>query len=215
MYKLFYYPRNASWAPHMLLEEIGATYELVLVDRKSEEQKSSEYLKLNPTGRIPTLAYGDSVIFESAAICLHLCDEHPQSSVIPDIGDPSRPEFYQWLFYLTTSIQPELMLYFYPNKHTSSVDTAESISETQEKRITEMFGLVDKQLENKEFLIGNRLSVCDFFLFMLSHWASGFKTPPLSFEHLGRYLKDLAKRSSVKNVCEVEGTNLDAYTQTN
>ncbi|WP_348650733.1 glutathione S-transferase N-terminal domain-containing protein [Thalassomonas sp. RHCl1] len=77
MYKLFYYPRNASWAPHMLLKEIGAEHELILVDRKSEQQKSSEYLKLNPTGRIPTLVDGDLVIAESAAICLHLCDSHP------------------------------------------------------------------------------------------------------------------------------------------
>ncbi|WP_028022472.1 glutathione S-transferase family protein [Enterovibrio calviensis] len=211
MYKLFYYPRNASWAPHMLLEEIGADYELVLVDRKSEEQKSNDYLKLNPTGRIPTLVTDDLVIFESAAICVHLCDEHPHSNMIPNIGDKYRPEFYQWLFYLTSTIQPEMMLYIYPHKHTSCINTAESISRTQEDRVTEMFKLIDSQLENKTFLVGNQLSVCDFFLFMLSYWASGFKKPPLSFEHLARYLKELAKRPSVKHVCDIEGTSLDAY----
>ena len=53
MYKLFYYPRNASWAPHLVLAEMRTDFELVLVDRKSNEQKFSEYFMLNPTGRIP------------------------------------------------------------------------------------------------------------------------------------------------------------------
>lgn len=72
MYTLFFYPRNASWAPHMVLAEMGVDFELVLVDRKTNAQKSADYLLLNPTGRIPTLIDQDIVIFESAAICLHL-----------------------------------------------------------------------------------------------------------------------------------------------
>ncbi|MCP4431635.1 MAG: glutathione S-transferase family protein [Gammaproteobacteria bacterium] len=211
MYKLFYYPRNASWAPHMLLEEMGVDYELVLVDRKSEEQKSIKYLKLNPTGRIPTLVDGDSVIFESAAICLHLCDKHPQANMIPGIGDPDRALFFQWIFYLTSSVQSELMFYLYPDKHTLDSGKTESISMAQEKRITGMFALLDKELEGKDFLVGNRLSVCDFFLFMLAHWANGFRQQPLCYEHLGRYLRNIAHRQAVKKVCEVEGTSLDLY----
>ncbi|WP_341503944.1 glutathione S-transferase family protein [Gallaecimonas sp. GXIMD4217] len=211
MYKLFYYPRNASWTPHMVLAEIGADYELVLVDRKSEAQKSPDYLKLNPTGRIPTLAEGDQVIFESAAICLHLCDRHPQANLVPEVGDPRRPVFYQWLFYLTTAIQPELMLYFYPGRHTLATDGADAIKQAQEQRVTEMFALIDRELAGKDFLLGSQPSLCDFFLFMLSHWASGFTRPPLSFEHLGRYLRAMARRPAVRQVAEVEGTSLDAY----
>ncbi|MBJ7536273.1 glutathione S-transferase family protein [Marinomonas transparens] len=186
MYQLFYFPRNASWAPHILLEEIGAQFELVLVDRKSEAQKSSDYLKLNPTGRIPTLIDGDQVVFESAAICLHLCEAHSSSGLVPDTGTPERTLFYQWLFYLTGSIQSELMLYFYPEKHTLLPEHAASISAVHETRITEMFALIDKELEGKEFLLGDRFSVCDIFLFMLSHWASDFAHPPLAFQNLGK-----------------------------
>ena len=77
MYKLFYYPRNASWAPHMLLAEMQLDYELILVDRKAEAQKDPDYLKLNPTGKIPTLILKDQPVYESAAICLLLCELHP------------------------------------------------------------------------------------------------------------------------------------------
>lgn len=54
--------------------------------------------------------------------------------------------------------------------------------------------------------------MCDYFLFMLSHWASGFAQPPLAFKNLGRYLRKLAKRDVVKSVCEREGTDLGSYT---
>lgn len=211
MYTLYYYPRNASWAPHMLLREMELEHTLVLVDRKTEQQKNREYLKLNPTGRIPTLVDGDQVIFESAAIAMHLCEQHPEHQLIPEMGSSERAEFFQWLFYLTTSIQSGLMLYFYPDKHTLAQGNYADISNAQEQRVTEMFALLDQELSSKKFLLGDHLSLCDFFVFMLSYWASGFSTPPLSFQHLGRYLRDLASRPSVKSVCEIEGTSLEAY----
>ena len=55
MYRLHYYPGNASLTPHMLLHEIGAPFELVLVDRRRDAHKDAAYLRLNPMGRIPTL----------------------------------------------------------------------------------------------------------------------------------------------------------------
>ena len=83
MYGLHYYPANANAAPHMLLEEIGAQYELILVDRAVNGQKSKEYLKINPMGRIPTLVDQDLVLFEAAAIVLHLVDAHPDAGLAP------------------------------------------------------------------------------------------------------------------------------------
>lgn len=210
MYKLFYYPRNASWAPHLVLAEMGVEYELVLVDRKSNEHKSSEYLALNPTGRIPTLSDSGNIIFESAAICLHLCEKHPDKGLIPVFGSPLRAKFYQWLFYLNSTVQPELVVYFYPNKHTLSADTT-PIIKAQEARVTEMFSFIDKELEGKDFLVGSAVTVCDYFLFMLAHWASGFSQPPLSFKNLGRYLREISERKAVVSVCEIEGTSLELY----
>ena len=211
MYNLFYFPRNASWAPHLVLEEIGVDYRLTLVDRKSREQKSEDYLTLNPTGRIPTLVDDDTVIFESAAICLYLCEQHPQANLIPKVGDPNRALFYQWLFYLTATLQPELMLYIYPDKHTESLADVAPIIQTQESIIADMFALLDKQLEGKEYLVGDHLTACDYFLFMLSHWSRELKQPPLSFGNLGLYLRRIAKRPAMKKVCVIEGTNLEDY----
>ena len=84
-------------APHILLEELGIEYQRILVDRTQNAQKMTAYLQLNPNGLIPVLVDGDLVIYESAAICLHLCDTHPQARFAPDVGTPERAHFYKWL----------------------------------------------------------------------------------------------------------------------
>lgn len=211
MYTLYYYPGNASLAPHFLLEEMAVPYQLALVDKKNNAQKSPEYLALNPAGRIPTLVDDGRAIFESAAICLHLCDQHPVTGFFPELGDPNRSIGYQWLMYLTNTIQTELLMYFYPERYTTHSDEAPHIVAAQQVRITEMFALVDRALEKTAYLIGDTPSACDFYLFMLAMWADEFKTPPMSFKNIARVLKALAKRPAVQKVCTKERIDLDLY----
>src|SRR4051812_29148827 len=92
-YQLYYYPGNANLAPHIVLEEAGCEVELVLVDRAARAQKSAEYLQLNPNGRIPTLVCGDLVVFEAAAICVHVAGQHPEARLIPPLGALPRAHF--------------------------------------------------------------------------------------------------------------------------
>src|ERR1700739_1694468 len=120
MYQLHYFPANANAAPHMLLEELGVPYELKLVDRSKNAQKSKEYLKINPNGRIPTLVDNGLVLFEAAAIVLHLVDQHPEGGLAPKVGTPQRAQFYQWLTFLTNSLQEELMIWQYPERLSGS-----------------------------------------------------------------------------------------------
>src|ERR1700757_3697889 len=120
MYQLHYFPANANAAAHMLLEELGAKYNLVLVDRAKDAQKSKEYLKINPNGRIPTLVDDELVLFESVAIILHLLDQHPEAGLAPKVGTPERAKFYQWMTFLTNSLQEELMIWQYPERLTGT-----------------------------------------------------------------------------------------------
>src|SRR5262245_30884961 len=100
-HQLYYYPGNANLAPHLLLEEADCELELVLVDRAVGAQKSAEYLKLNPNGRIPTLVSGELVLFESAAICVYIAEQYPAARLIPPAGSVQRAHFFQWLMFLT------------------------------------------------------------------------------------------------------------------
>ncbi len=93
MFELFYYPGNASMAPHMLLNELGVPFKLTLVDRARNGQRSPDYLRLNPNGRIPVLVDGDQVVFETGAILVHLVDRHADAGLAPALGTPERTQF--------------------------------------------------------------------------------------------------------------------------
>ena len=116
MIQLHHFPSTASMVPHILLEELRLPYERVLVDRTQDVQKTTAYLKLNPNGLIPVLTDGDLVLYETAAICLHLCDTHADASLAPPVGTAERAQFYKWLMWLTNTLQATLIVYFYPER---------------------------------------------------------------------------------------------------
>ena len=211
LFKLYYYPNNASLAPHFLLHHIGAEYELLLVDRKSNAHKSTKYLKLNPAGRIPTLVHNEQVIFESSAICIHICELHPEFDLIPAIGDYARPLFFQWLAFLNNTIQSELMVRYHPDRHTNKELTIPNIVAAQDERIAEGLSIINEQLKHNKYLLGDTLSACDYFLFMLANWCLPIKRSPLTFKYLASYLKRFSENQTVKAVCEIEGIDITLF----
>src|SRR3954471_9638709 len=116
MIQLYYYPGNASMTPHILLEELGVPFALKYVDRTVGAHKSPEYLRLNPNGLIPVLVDGPLVLYETAAIVLHLADTHPKAGLAPALGTAERAHFYKWLMWMTNTVQVSLIRYFYPER---------------------------------------------------------------------------------------------------
>ena len=160
MYQLHYFPANANAAPHMLLEEIGVPYDLVLVDRARNAQKSREYLKINPNGRIPTLVDGDLILSEAAAIMLHLVDRHAEAGLAPKVGTSERAKFYQWLTFLTNSLQEELMIFQYPDRLTGdNAKAMASVMRGAEKRASNFLDVIEDHLrDNGPYFLGDKVS---------------------------------------------------------
>lgn len=198
-------------APHFLLRELGVEFELIYVDRKSNAQRSPEYLKLNPNGKIPTLVYDSQAIFESAAICLFLAEKHGDANLIPSINSPDRAKFYQWLSYLSGTVQPALMMYFYPERHCGDSAISKQIAASAEDQVIEMLALIDKHMQGRAYLVGDDFTACDCYLFMLLVWADELRKPPLEFSSLSPYLTRIAKRGAIQKVCDFEGLSLEAY----
>src|SRR6201988_49402 len=173
MYQLHYFPSNANAAPHMVLEELGQKYDLVLVDRASNAQKSKEYLKINPNGRIPTLVDGKLVLFEAAAIVLHLVDQHPEAGLAPKVGTPERARFNQWMTFLTNSLQEELMIWQYPDRLAGAdAGAAEVVKRGAENRAEAYLDVIERHLKaNGPLFLGEKLCAADFYLVMLARWA--------------------------------------------
>jgi glutathione S-transferase len=211
LFKLYYYPNNASLAPHFLLHHLKADYELLLVDKTSNAQKSEDYLRLNPVGRIPTLVVNEQPVFESPAICIHICELHPESDLMPSPGDPNRPLFYQWLAFLNNTLQAELMVHYYPHRHTNDEATIPNVVAAQGDRVADALSIINDQLEGNEYLLGGTLTACDYFLFMLAEWSLPLEKSPLEFEHLAAYLKRLCSNPTIKEVCDIEGIDLKPF----
>ncbi|MEP7083900.1 MAG: glutathione S-transferase family protein [Betaproteobacteria bacterium] len=216
MYQLYYFPGNANLAPHMVLEEIGAAYELVIVDRANNAHGSPEYRKLNPSGRIPVLIDGDLVLFETAAICMHLADRHPEAALAPPIGTSERAEFYKWLVYMSTTLQPELITYFYPHRLTDDKATAEQVQRHAEARVSgpgAMLDILDAQLARSggPWLLGAQYSVADPYLMMLARWTRGMAEPANKRKHLRPFLDAMAERPAVRRTFEQEGLQSPLY----
>ncbi|VWM13070.1 glutathione S-transferase family protein [Burkholderia lata] len=207
--KLFYYPSNASMAPHFVLEEIGKPFELEFVDRTHDQHKSPDYLALNPNGLIPVLIDGDLVLYEAAAICLHLADTHPEQRLAPALGTPERAQFYKWLIWLTNTLQTTLIAYFYPERwvDVGNAAGAAQVKAHAEAKIAALLDQLDRQLETSggPWLLGARYTVLDPYALMLCRWTRGFAEPARQRPVLGGYLQRVLARPAIQRALQTEG----------
>ncbi len=211
--QLHYYPSNASFTPHVLLHEIGVPFELKLVDRTQAAHKQPDYLKLNPNGLIPVLVDGELVLYETAAISLHLADAHPGAALAPPLGTRERAHFYKWLMWLTNTLQATLIHYFYPER---LVDEGNAAGAAQVKahaqaKVGELLQRLDAQLASHggPWLLGGEYSAVDPYAFMLCRWTRGFAgasaRPAREHVHIAPYLQRVMARPAVQRVFSAEG----------
>jgi glutathione S-transferase len=202
MIQLHYYPGNASLIVHVLLEELGVPFELRLVDRAHAAQHAPDYLKLNPNGQIPVLVDGDLVLYETAAICLHLADTHPQAHLAPASGSAARAHFYKWLVWCSSAPQAMLMHYFYSERMVDEGDAgaAAQVRARAEARVGGMLDLLEAQLASHggDWLLGATYSAVDPYALVLGRWTRGFVRPARSLPHLGPYLQRMLGRPAVQ-----------------
>jgi glutathione S-transferase len=209
MIQLHYFPGNASMTPHLLLEELGVPFELKLVDRANNGHKSPEYLKLNPNGLIPVLVDGDLVLYETAAIVLHLVDTHPAAGLAPAVGTTERAQFYKWLVWLSASLQSQMPIYFYTDRYVApgNASGAAEVKAATEKRIEGLIDQIDTQLASHggPWLMGERFSALDPYALMLCRWTRSAHRPARTLPHVGPFLQRMLARPAVQKVFATEG----------
>jgi glutathione S-transferase len=202
MIQLYYSPGSANLVPHILLEEIGAPFELVLVDRANAAHKTPDYLKLNPNGQIPVLVDGDFVLYETAAIALYLADRFPEKHLAPAPGTRERAHYYQWMAWCTNTLQAMMMHFFYPERMVDDGDAAAAaqVKRRAEARAGGMLDVLDRQFASHggEFVLGSRFSAVDPYALMLGRWTRSFARPARSLPHLGPYLQRMLARPAVQ-----------------
>ncbi|AOF87581.1 hypothetical protein BSY239_4307 [Hydrogenophaga sp. RAC07] len=196
--------------PHILLEELGVPYERVLVDREHGALDSPAYRALNPNGLIPVLVDGDLVLYETAAICLHLSDTHPQAKLMPALGTAERAHAYKWLMWLTNTLQATLLAYFYPHRWVNGGGaTGEAdVKAAAKHRVGVLLDQLDAELARHggPWLLGESHSLLDAYVFTLCRWTRHFSSGAArEREHLGAYLRRVLERPAVRRALANEG----------
>ncbi|MAU95899.1 MAG: glutathione S-transferase [Fulvimarina sp.] len=106
-YKLYYNPESRASVARWMLEEVGADYELVPVDIQAGENRTPDFLAVNPMGKLPTLILPDgTVMTETAAILAQLADSFPAAGLAPALGAGERASYYRWLFFGPSCLEP-------------------------------------------------------------------------------------------------------------
>jgi glutathione S-transferase len=103
----FYYnPHSRAAVVHWMLEELGVPFEMHVLRFDKGENKTPEYLAINPMGKVPAIKHGDVVVTEGPAICCYLADAFPAAGLAPAIGDPRRGPYLRWLFFSGSCMEP-------------------------------------------------------------------------------------------------------------
>jgi glutathione S-transferase len=149
---------------------------------------------------------GDLVLFESAAICLHLVDRHPAAGLAPPLGTADRALFYKWLIHLTNTVQAELATYFHSERLVDDAAAAMQVRAHAEARVGQMLDRIDAALgQTGPYLLGGTFSAADLYLFMLARWTCAMANPAGNRPALRRLLDRVVERPAVKRALATEG----------
>ena len=172
MHTLYWSADTGAFVVQVLLEELGLPYERVVVDTKQGEHRRPEFLALNPLAQVPVLRLPDgSVVTETGAMLLHLCDCRPEAGLLPEPGTVERAAAYRWLLLMATGLYETDLHYYYPDRYTADQGGAEGVKLAAKERMDRLYAQADAALEPGPWLLGERFSAVDHYLFMLTLWS--------------------------------------------
>jgi glutathione S-transferase len=142
-------PIRVAW----VLEELGESYEITVMTR--EESKGEEHRARHPLGRVPVIEDESGFVFESAAICLHLADLHPDVGLAPAPGTHERALLYQWTIFAPAELEPPLI------ESAVHAQSDPDRSAVARGRFDEAARAVSNALDSRDYLLGERFTVAD------------------------------------------------------
>jgi glutathione S-transferase len=206
MHTTLYYSRStASLVVHWLLIELGVPHQLHELDFDKRDQKSPEYLKINPAGVVPTLVIDGQALTEAAAIVMHLADLHPGADLAPAPATPERAQYYRWMLFCANTLMPAYRAWFYSDEIAGAANSDATQHHARLKLETAWQQVADHLRDHGPYLLGTQRSAVDFLLTMLMRWSRNMPKPTDSWLVLHAYAQRMKAMPSFKEVYAREG----------
>lgn len=198
--KLFYSSGACSLSPHIVAHEAGIAVSLQKVDLKTKTIVSEgDFLAINPKGYVPALQLDDGqVLTEGPVIVQYLADLKPEKGLAPPAGTLARYRLQEWLGFINSELHKSYSPLFRP----------ETPAETRAERqayLAKRYGVVEKHLAGRSYLLGDSFTVADAYLFTVTNWAGKVKFDLTPFPNLRAFQERVAARPSVKAAMKAEG----------
>ena len=192
--KLTFYhsPNTRSSGALVLLEELGADYELRVINMKAGEQRAPAYLAVNPMGKVPAVTHGDALVTEQVAIFLYLADLFPQAQLAPALDDPLRGPYLRWLVYYAAAFEPAIVDRAMKREQAPLAMSPYGDYETMLRTLTD-------RLAQERFILGERFSAADILWGTALGWTTMFKLVPET-PVIMEYVERINARPSVAQV---------------
>ena len=198
--KLYYSPGACSLAPHIVARETGHAFDLVKVDipnKKTED--GGDYWKINPKGYVPALQLDDGqIVTEVGVICQYLADQKPQSDVISKCGTMARYREMESLNFVSTEIHKQIGALFNPQM-------TPEMKQVQLGVIERRLNALEKLLEGKQFVAGNKFTVADAYLFTVARWTDMHKIDLGKWPNVKAFMDRVGARPKVQEAMKAEG----------
>jgi len=198
--KLYFAPGACSLSPHIVARELDIPLQIEKVDLQAKKTASGrDFLQINPKGYVPALELDDGdVLTEGPAIVQFLADQKPQAGLAPANGTVARAHLQEMLNFISTELHKTYGPLFYP---ATSAETREERKEYLRKR----FAYVDGVLAKQRFLLGDKFSVADAYLFVVTGWARHVDLDLSGYKALTDFQQRVAARPAVQAAMVAEG----------
>jgi glutathione S-transferase len=191
---LFHSPNTRSAGVLMLLQELNADYELHVLNMKANDQRKSDYLAINPMGKVPAIMHGEALVTEQVAIYLYLADLYPEAQLAPAIGDPLRGPYLRWMVFYGSCFEPAIV-------DRSQKREPAPLATSPYGNFDTMLGTLTDQLSKGKYLLGDRFTALDVLWGSALTWTTMFKLVP-TLPVIQAYIEQFSTRPSVRWVRE-------------
>jgi glutathione S-transferase len=208
MLRLYYAPGTCALATHIALEEAGADYEAVKVDFGAQAQRSPEYLAVNPKGRVPALVTETGTLTETPALLVYVAQQYPKADLAP-LSDPfALAQIQEFNSYLCATVHVAHAHGRRGARWADDTAAHESMARKVTANMAECFGLIEEKFLKGPWVMGERYTIADPYLFTIATWLEGDGVDTKKFPRTMDHRKRMLARPAVQKTVTMEGTKI-------